>query len=133
LPWNLEAPDIGAVDGEICRGTEFVHALTGPLRSTEFIYGPRRPRDLHAWRVSITATTSIERPMMIEGASFSVPLFGSVSDQTRAIDHEVFVMGGWIHQRSAMAVCAESGRRRAVVGVVDPGVHRFRAGDYVLV
>jgi hypothetical protein len=54
------AMDIGAVDGEICRGTRtgacarFVRelaAVTGPLRSTELIYcwdphGPADPRGL---------------------------------------------------------------------------------------
>ena len=52
------AMDIGAVDGEICRGTRTgrcadlvreLAAITGPLRSTELIYcwdpdGPNDPR-----------------------------------------------------------------------------------------
>ena len=58
------AMDIGAVDGEICRGTRTgrcadlvreLAAMTGPLRSTELIYcwdpdGPARPARLRARR-----------------------------------------------------------------------------------
>ena len=64
------AVDIGAVDGEVCRGTrsgrcadllrELV-AMSGPLRSTELIYcwDPDGPAIRVASRVRITATTSM--------------------------------------------------------------------------
>jgi hypothetical protein len=71
--------------------------------------------------------------MATAAGSLSAPVSGSVSEQTRRIDREATVVGGWIHERSAMAGCAESGRWRLLAGVVDLKVHRPRTGDYVLV
>src|SRR4051812_44468663 len=67
----------------------------------------------------ITVTTSIGVWMATEKQSFTLLVSGSVRYRTQDIDCEAALMGGWVHQRSAAAGCAESGRRRLVVGVVD--------------